>query len=158
MEAGERWILGDVSGQPIRTWDSRGHAFRAEYDALRRPLHTFVRRRRGAVRSARARARSEMFAKIEYGEGQDNDFALNLRNRAYKAYDGAGVVTSEAYDFKGNLLRGNRQLASDYKGVSDWSGDVALEPEVFASSTTYDALNRRDQPDRAGQQRNQANL
>ena len=24
MEAGERWMLNDVAGKPIRAWDSRG--------------------------------------------------------------------------------------------------------------------------------------
>jgi len=31
MEAGERWMLSDVTGKPIRAWDSRGHEFRTEY-------------------------------------------------------------------------------------------------------------------------------
>ncbi len=30
----------------------------------------------------------------------------------------------------------------DYKGIPDWAATVDLEPEVFANSTTYDALNR----------------
>src|SRR4029450_12575647 len=42
MEAGERWMLNNVTGKPIRTWDSRGHAFRMVYDPLRRPLGSFV--------------------------------------------------------------------------------------------------------------------
>jgi uncharacterized membrane protein len=42
MEAGERWMLNDVTGKPIRSWDSRGHAFRTEYDALRRPIKASV--------------------------------------------------------------------------------------------------------------------
>jgi hypothetical protein len=42
MEAGARWTLNDVTGKPIRAWDSRGHAFRTEYDPLRRPLRSFV--------------------------------------------------------------------------------------------------------------------
>ncbi|RWX52035.1 Repeat domain-containing protein, partial [Candidatus Electrothrix marina] len=36
MEAGERWLLNDIGGNPIRTWDSRGFSHRMEYDALRR--------------------------------------------------------------------------------------------------------------------------
>ena len=28
MEAGERWMLNDVSEKPISSWDSRGHIFR----------------------------------------------------------------------------------------------------------------------------------
>lgn len=67
---------------------------------------------------------------------------MNLRTRVRKQYDSAGIVTSEEYDFKGNLLRGTRQLAADYKDTPDWSGSVTLEEEVFTSSTTYDALNR----------------
>ena len=42
MEAGERWMLNDVAGKPIRAWDSRGHTFRTDYDPLRRPLRSFV--------------------------------------------------------------------------------------------------------------------
>ena len=53
-----------------------------------------------------------------------------------------GSSPVKKYDFKGNLLRGMRQLATDYKRIPDWARAVALEPEVFASSTTYDALNR----------------
>ena len=37
MEAGERWMLNDATGKPIRAWDSRGFTRRMIYDALRRP-------------------------------------------------------------------------------------------------------------------------
>ena len=121
MEAGERWMLNDVGGQPIRAWDSRGHAFRTEYDALRRPVGKLVSGSDAAESDQRVLGRHVLFEKIEYGEGQADDTALNLRTRVWKVYDTAGVVTSEGYDFKGNLLRGNRQLATDYKDVPDWS-------------------------------------
>jgi RHS repeat-associated protein len=52
------------------------------------------------------------------------------------------VLVSEAYDFKGNLLHGVRQLAAGYREAPDWSGSPALEAETFRSSTAYDALNR----------------
>ena len=42
MDAGERWMLSDVTGNPIRAWDSRGHYFSTHYDALRRPVRNFV--------------------------------------------------------------------------------------------------------------------
>ena len=32
MEAGERWVLNDVAGNPVRIWDSRDHVFRTEHD------------------------------------------------------------------------------------------------------------------------------
>jgi Salmonella virulence plasmid 65kDa B protein/Insecticide toxin TcdB middle/C-terminal region/Insecticide toxin TcdB middle/N-terminal region len=42
MEAGERWILVDVAGKPIRGWNSRKYAFTTQYDALRRPVQSLV--------------------------------------------------------------------------------------------------------------------
>ena len=43
MEAGERWMLNDVAGKPLRMWNSRDFTFRMEYDELQRPLRSFVR-------------------------------------------------------------------------------------------------------------------
>jgi RHS repeat-associated protein len=48
----------------------------------------------------------------------------------------------EGYDFKGNLLRGTRQFAASYIGLPDWNTAPRLEPDLFTSSTQYDALNR----------------
>jgi RHS repeat-associated protein len=152
MEAGERWVLNDVAGKPIRSWDSRGHDFRSEYDELRRPTQQFARGTDAARSDPRTLGAEVLFSMTEYGEGQPDDAALNLRTRVFRKYDSAGVVThldqipgtpqNEAYDFKGNLLRSARQLVQDYKGLADWSGKPALEPEIFHSATTCDALNR----------------
>ena len=65
--------------------------------------------------------RDVLFGKIEYGEEQANDIELNLRTRPFKSYDNAGALVSVEYDFKGNLLRGTRQLATDYKSIPDWA-------------------------------------
>ena len=141
MEAGERWVLNDVAGKTIRAWDSRGHAFKTEYDQLRRPLRFYVRGSDPVNSDPRTFNRDMLFEKIEYGEGQTNNTKFNLRTRVFKAYDGAGVVTNNAFDFKGNLLSGRRQIAEDYKALLDWSGAVN-RADTFDSSTTYDALNR----------------
>jgi RHS repeat-associated protein len=133
MEAGERWMLNDVSGQPIYAWDSRGHRFRTTYDALRRPLDIFLQ----ADGSAEL-----LVSRTVYGESQPNPEAHNLRGRVVRHCDQAGVVTSEAYDFKGNLLASRRQVARDYQNTLDWLANPALDPQVFTSRTTYDALNR----------------
>ncbi|TKC94642.1 RHS repeat-associated core domain-containing protein, partial [Polyangium fumosum] len=77
-----------------------------------------------------------------YGEGQTDPEDANLRGKVVQVKDGAGVVTSVEYDFKGNLLESQRQLAQNYSTQIDWSGTVALEAEVFAQTTAYDALNR----------------
>ena len=145
MEAGERWMLNDVTGKPIRAWDSRDHSLRTEYDELRRPLRSFVI---GA--DVLNPAREIRFEETVYGESASSGLTAaqvlqaNLRGKPYKHYDTAGVVTSEAHDFKGNLLRSTRQLVQDYKTTPDWSQNPqpVLETEIFASSTRYDALNR----------------
>jgi RHS repeat-associated protein len=136
MEAGERWMLNDVTGKPIRAWDSRGHAFRSVYDPLRRPIESWMRQGAGT---------ELMVTRGVYGEGQPNPEAANLRRKTFQACDQAGLVTTDEYDFKGNLLRGQRQLAVEYKTTLDWSptaAAVSLEPPVYTNRTRYDALNR----------------
>ena len=39
MDSGERWMLMNVMGKPIRLWDSREQVFKYEYDELMRPIH-----------------------------------------------------------------------------------------------------------------------
>lgn len=142
MDSGERWTLTDVAGNPVRAWDDRGHAFGTEYDALRRPVAQYVRGTDAEASDPRVLEREVLVQRTEYGEGQPDDRVLNLRTRVYRVYDAAGVVISESYDFKGNLLSSSRQLAADHRGLPDWSGEVVLAEEHFHSSTRYDALNR----------------
>lgn len=147
VDAGERWMLNDVAGKPIRVWDSRNHTVRTSYDALQRPTHLFVQ----AGNDAEALAERSI-----YGEALKNPEALNLRGKLYQHYDGAGVITNEQHDFKGNLLRHTRQLAVEYKQQVDWTPlatltdaqaiasppAALLENEIFVTSTEFDALNR----------------
>jgi RHS repeat-associated protein len=146
-DAGERRMLTDVAGAPLRAWDQRGHTKRATYDAVRRATHAYVQQ---------GMAAEQLVWRKVYGEAHPSAVALNLRGKAFQVYDGAGVATSTAYDFKGNLLTGTRRLAADYHSVPDWSDlakltDVAaittaaealLDAELFSSATAYDAFNR----------------
>ncbi|HEY6924748.1 MAG TPA: SpvB/TcaC N-terminal domain-containing protein, partial [Steroidobacteraceae bacterium] len=140
MEAGERWMLDDTLGKAIRTWDTRGHNHRNEYDALRRPTGLFVQGT-DTVNSDPRTLAEVLYQKIVYGEGQPDDAAQNLRTRAHAISDTAGTVTSEGYDFKGNLLRAQRQFVADYKALPNWSALPTLG-DPFISSTQFDALNR----------------
>src|SRR4029077_383075 len=133
MEAGERWMLNDVVGNPLYSWDSRDHQLRISYDQLRRPVETSLREGAGSER---------LIGRTIYGESQSNPEPKNLRGKVVQLFDQAGLVTSEAYDFKGNLLQSERQLAREYKAPLDWFTVVLLEPEVYTSRTRYDALNR----------------
>ncbi len=80
--------------------------------------------------------------RTEYGESLPDGEARNLRARVARQYDGAGVTTNERYDFKGNPLDAQRQLADEYRDVLDWSSDVPLEHREYRNQITYDALNR----------------
>ncbi|MBC7816142.1 MAG: toxin, partial [Planctomycetaceae bacterium] len=162
MEAGERWMLNDVAGKPIRAWGSRGHVFRTEYDPLRRPLRSFV------AGTDAAHPDTELLTeRLVYGEQHPDTETRNLRGQLFLHCDQAGVVSNELHDFKGNSLRSSRRLARDYKNVVDWRAvdddhvalptdanaklDLAqlevllapqLESDTFTTRTTYDAINR----------------
>ena len=127
-DAGERWMLNNVAGKPIRTFDSRNHTIRAVYDLLQRPTHLFVQDGSSA----------EVLAERSiYGEALPKAATLNLRGQLYQHYDGAGLVTNERHDFKGNLLSHTRQLAVEYKQQVDWSPLAALtDTQVIASPPT----------------------
>jgi len=139
MDAGERWMLNNVAGNPLRAWDSRDHTFFTTYDELQRPLELRVEGGDGQA------PLDNVYERVIYGEDQPNDQANNLRGQVSVQYDTAGSIQNEQFDFKGNLLFSTRQLAIEYRNTPDWSGpnpDSVLENEVFSSAITYDALNR----------------
>jgi RHS repeat-associated protein len=147
MDAGERWLFSDIGGAMLRSWDSRGHARRVEYDLLRRPTHAWLATDGGPER---------VTDRTIYGERVTNSAQLNVRGKMYRHYDGAGVATTEACDFKGNVASASRRLAASYQAVADWSvlavsADLAvlatlaepqLEAQTFTTTTTRDALGR----------------
>ncbi|WAK00594.1 SpvB/TcaC N-terminal domain-containing protein [Methylobacter sp. YRD-M1] len=162
MEAGERWMLNDVTGNPLHAWNSRKYNLRTEYDALRRPEKSFVQGGDPSEPNAEVFTQEILFGKTIYGESPETGLTegerqrVNLRGKVFRQFDAAGIVTNygtnpattepepEAYDFKGNLLRSQRQLAREYKATLDWliPANVPLETEVYTSSSRYDALNR----------------
>ena len=137
MDAGERWTANDVQGKPLRLWDDRGQTFRSNYDALRRPVDTFVQGSDPLDLS-----KEILLGRIVYGEGQPDDAASNLRTSVFRQYDCAGIVTHLQYDFKGNPLGESRQLLQDYTAQPDWLQNPALEAETFTSAIRYDTRNR----------------
>jgi RHS repeat-associated protein len=140
MEAGKRWMLSDATGKPVRAWNSRGFAFRTEYDHLRRPEKSFVRG--GALPD------EILFERTIYGDSSETGLSeaqrkqANLRGKAFRHFDGAGVVVTDLNDFKGNPLRSARRFTREYKRALDWSHSHPLESRTFSMATKYDALNR----------------
>ncbi|HLG56083.1 MAG TPA: SpvB/TcaC N-terminal domain-containing protein [Vicinamibacterales bacterium] len=134
MDAGETWRLVDVSGHPICAWESSGHRFRMTYDALRRPLDALV---------LPDGATAELVAqRTEYGDRQPGGEAANLRGKAVALFDQSGVVSNGRYDFKGNLLEAERRITQEFQNAVDWLASPVLEPDIFRTTASYDALNR----------------
>lgn len=138
-DAGQRWLMANIAGNPLRSWDERNHTLSFEYDILHRPTAKKVEGGDGAA------LLKNICEKTIYGEMLSDPKANNLRGRSVIVYDTSGKSETSAFDFKGNPLRTVKTFARNYKEVADWSGtnpDADLEQEIFVSSFEYDALNR----------------
>jgi RHS repeat-associated protein len=138
-DAGQRWLMQNVAGNPLRTWDERNHALSFEYDILRRPITRRVAGGDGPT------SLDNVYEKVIYGETLPNPELNNFRVKAVIVYDTAGKTETTAFDFKGNPTGNVKTFALNYKDVVDWDGpnpDSLLELETFVSSFEYDALNR----------------
>lgn len=146
MDGGERRLLNDATGNPLRTFDARGSAFRFRYDAARRLTHRFVKSGTSA---------EILFERLFYGEPHA-DATRNLKGRLYRHYDGAGVASHDRYDFKGNVVESGRQFAVEYRTTVDWAPlatatlstlDTVAAPlleaaNAFNGTTRFNALNQ----------------
>jgi RHS repeat-associated protein len=139
MDAGQRWLLGDILGKPLRTWDERGHEFQYFYDLLHRPAQSKVLGGDGDT------ALGHVFERIFYGEAEPEPELKNLRGKVFRHYDTGGMVETPAYDFKGLPKSTTRKLFKGYRTVADWvDGNLAtdLEPGGFTFTTETDALGK----------------
>jgi len=153
MDAGRRWMLNDVTGKPLYNWDSRDHQFQIHYDALRRPLIRTVSRMGTPARHPNTDKPTGKSAhptspitieRTIYGESQPNPESKNLRTQVFRLHDQAGTVTTDNYDFKGNLLSTSRQLHTEFRTPIDWqtSTDADMQNEQHTSTVAFDALDR----------------
>jgi RHS repeat-associated protein len=133
MEAGERWMLLDVTNKPIYTWDSRGHEFRNTFDVLQRPIQTFL---------TTSSEPEKLVEQICYGESQPDPENRNLRLQVFAVRDQAGYQLTSRYDFKNNLLLTERFIAKEYKQTLDWNTLPDLEDRSHETISKFDALNR----------------
>ena len=154
MDAGRRWILSDVTGKPIYNWDSRGQQFQLQYDALRRPTERILTKyKHEAATSELISGGSELTKPITvertiYGETQPDAQQKNLRTQVFQLHDQAGIVTSDRYDFKGNLLSTTRHLHTEFRTPIDCGGESAtanLQADSHTSTVSFDALDRPTQ-------------
>ncbi len=129
-DAGERWTLNNVAGNPIRGWNSRGIETRLLYDELQRPTHLLMRESPDTS--------EKLVERTVYGEKVANATVLNLRGKPFMSFDSAGIAINsgqnpatnaeEAYDFKGNSLRSRRRITREYREQMDWATIEPLLP------------------------------
>jgi RHS repeat-associated protein len=131
----ENWYLRDVAGNTYYKWNGQGRRIRNSYDELRRPVQQHLQD---------AGASEAIVEKRVYGETYSTPAIPNTRGKIVKSYDQAGEVTTDTYDFKGNLLRAKRKMAQEYRKTLDYSTAVALDLDLpeYITSTDYDALDR----------------
>lgn len=147
-DAGDTITVSDVTANPIRVFDSRGHTTRLTYDLARRLQRTHV---------ASDTDPEVLRERIVYGDALNGltTESANLRTRVYLHFDGAGVATTDRYDLDGNPAQTRRRLAINYEQQLDWSViDTAsdtqlattlpggLDEEDFTTTTSFDALKR----------------
>ncbi|MEQ8279537.1 MAG: RHS repeat-associated core domain-containing protein [Deltaproteobacteria bacterium] len=146
-DGGSWWTLPATDGQPARTWDSRGHAWRMTYDRLRRPVSRHLRVGAGAevVRSH-----------VVYGSDLPTATARAQRcvGHAYAVYDAAGARRVLRRDFDGNTLEVARRLRaapdaaasvavwSTWAQGADWTA-LTSAPDLAALETLADAALER---------------
>lgn len=161
IDAGRREIALDAAGGVIEQRDSKGALILHGYDNLNRPLRLWARDGSGQKLTLRER--------LEYGDaGSSNQLnaervtnrAANRLGRLLRHFDEAGLLSFEAYDFKGNLLEKTRRVVSDaailgvFNGPPpafkveafrvDWTAPaaVSLDAKTYVSTVSYDALSR----------------
>ncbi|HLP37240.1 SpvB/TcaC N-terminal domain-containing protein [Lacibacter sp.] len=155
MDAGQRWLLVNILGKPLRTWDERDHEFQYEYDELHRPTRSIVI---NTVGKPGDEILNHIYERIIYGESlltgirtdtnRFNEALLQDRNvlgQVIQHYDTGGLVDTPAYDFKGQPPAATRKLFSKYKEVANWTDAnllTDLENVEFTYTTETDALGR----------------
>ena len=140
MDAGQRWLLLNIAGNPLRTWDERNHELQYFYDILHRPI---LSRMKGG--DAPGISLDNIFERVFYGENETNDKQKNLRGKPIRLFDTGGLIETPAYDLKGHPLSITRKLFSKYKEVVNWIDPNLqndLENEDFIFRTETDALGR----------------
>jgi len=148
-DGGDRRTLVDVSGQPAREWRSEDLDTRREYDGMRRPTHLWVQSGVDPERLAERTVYGESLSEVDALAG-------NLYGQVYRIYDGAGLRSNEAYDFKGNLQEHSRRTLVEVDEEVDWTAiatsndaydietaaESSLVDETLTIQSAFDALNR----------------
>ena len=141
MDGGDRWMINDATGQAFYAWDkNEGEAgvledriYHTIYDELRRPFE----------QQLQINNNLHVIERLVYGESEADN--KNLRGQLFQHFDSSGLVTNQQFDFKGNLLKVEQQLAVfSTDSLIHWPENPAQNTleEIYTQNIEYDALNR----------------
>ncbi|MFZ6012974.1 MAG: SpvB/TcaC N-terminal domain-containing protein, partial [Bacteroidota bacterium] len=147
MDSGQRWLLTNILGNPLRTWDERNHEFQVFYDILHRHTHSKV------VGGDDNEPLDHVFDRVVYGEslllpGRTNEASIQAKNilgQILRHYDTGGMILTPTYDLKGQPVTVTRRLFKKYQDVANWIDanlSADLETYEFTVTTQTDALGR----------------
>ena len=143
-DAGKRWALHNVAGNPLHVWDSRGFRISTRYDALQRVVDVHV-----SGEDKRGLHLDNTVESMVYGgtvaAQREDDKRLNSCGKLVTHNDQAGTVSFDAYDIHGKPLASTRRLLRDVKHEPNWpkgDGSALLEDERFKTEWDRDALGR----------------
>jgi len=150
INKGTSTVVFDCTGKPVETRDAKGALTLHTYDVLQRPTSVWCR----DIDTEEVTLRNY----LEYGTDNSN----NNKGKPTKNYNESGLLRTENYDFKGNLLAKFQQAIANEKiqhvidesSTSGWTdikcyrvdwkglpGDLLGGPE-YRTDMEYDALNR----------------
>ncbi len=139
-DAGTRWTLNNVLGQPIYSRDTRGTSQYHQYDVLNRPISQYVRNQDLAL--------YQTVIMTLYGDSRHNGTPYfkepaqnNLRDKPTIHLDQAGLSLSPLYDIHDQPMLSARSLKSDYKEEADWN--TVTEPDLAALARSMQGLQTR---------------
>ena len=149
-DAGQRWILHNVLGNPIQIWDQRKFHTTLNYDKAHRLLNIHVEGGDGPHPMP-----VQIVEKIEYGGVDDATRAAHKANnqcgKIISHYDQAGLTTFSGYDLTGLAFSSTRCLRKDVENEANWTSgseneqlqeDKPHQENSFTSSWLHDAVGR----------------
>lgn len=150
LDAGVRTTVVNALGLPVEFRDTKGSVVLRQYDVLNRPQDLWAQDRPSGRLTERER--------VIYGDAGDpgqpaaereTQRAQNRLGRAYQAFDEAGLLQFDRYDFKGEVAAKTRWVVGDPALDSSWQADWsqpaardALAADGYETALDHDALHR----------------
>lgn len=115
----------NIYDKPVYKLDGKGVGHYRKYDSQGRLTERYV----DGIGTAE---------RIIYGETAADCKKNNLRGQIYKYFDQAGTETNIIYDINNHVVNSARQLCADYRGITNWDGEVRLEEKCWTEEYKYD--------------------